>query len=85
MEMMSLLHTAENNMLVFFFSGLKTYLISGRKLEHDVQCGCSQVGLSGRVSMSSCPQTRTPDIIPGGAQAAGLLLPHQAADRMAVS
>uniref|UniRef100_A0A3P8S9U9 Adenylate cyclase type 9 n=1 Tax=Amphiprion percula TaxID=161767 RepID=A0A3P8S9U9_AMPPE len=27
--------------------GLKTYLISGRKLDHDVQCGCSQVGLPG--------------------------------------
>ncbi|XP_078134653.1 adenylate cyclase type 9 isoform X2 [Sander vitreus] len=66
--------------------GLKTYLISGRKLEHDVQCGCSQVGLPGGdfvgVSLSSCPQPRTPDLIPGGAQAAEPLLPHQPPDRI---
>ncbi|XP_045903043.1 adenylate cyclase type 9 isoform X1 [Micropterus dolomieu] len=66
--------------------GLKTYLISGRKLEHDVQCGCSQVGLPGGdfvgVSLSSCPQPHTPDLIPGGAQAAEPLLPHQPPDRI---
>ncbi|XP_032399461.1 adenylate cyclase type 9 isoform X1 [Etheostoma spectabile] len=66
--------------------GLKTYLISGRKLELDVQCGYSQVGLpSGDfvgVSLSSCPQPRTPDLIPGGAQAAEPLLPHQLPDRI---
>ncbi|XP_031145031.1 adenylate cyclase type 9 isoform X1 [Sander lucioperca] len=66
--------------------GLKTYLISGRKLEHDVQCGCSQVGLPGGdfvgVSLSSCPQPRTPDLISGGAQAAEPLLPHQPSDRI---
>ncbi|XP_028256570.1 adenylate cyclase type 9 [Parambassis ranga] len=66
--------------------GLKTYLISGRKSDHDVQqCGCSQVGLPGgdfvRVSLSSCPQPRTPDLIPGGAQAAEPLLPHQPPER----
>ncbi|XP_037620567.1 adenylate cyclase type 9 isoform X2 [Sebastes umbrosus] len=63
--------------------GLKTYLISGRKLELDVQCGCSQVGLPGGdfvgVSLSPCPQPRTPDLIPGGAQAAE---PHQPPDRI---
>uniref|UniRef100_UPI0037E95E3C adenylate cyclase type 9 n=1 Tax=Semicossyphus pulcher TaxID=241346 RepID=UPI0037E95E3C len=62
--------------------GLKTYLISGRKLEHDVQCGCSQVGLSGGGSLSSCPHPCTPDLIPGGAQAAEPLLPHQQPDRI---
>lgn len=59
--------------------GLQTYLISGKKLE--VQCGCSQVGLPGGdsvgVNLSSCPQPHTPDIIPGGAQAAEPLLSHQ--------
>ncbi|XP_040001329.1 adenylate cyclase type 9 [Xiphias gladius] len=66
--------------------GLKTYLISGRKLEHDVQCGCSQVGLPGGdfvgVGLSSCPQPRTPDLIPGGTQAADPLLPNQPPDRI---
>ncbi|XP_023128090.2 adenylate cyclase type 9 [Amphiprion ocellaris] len=65
--------------------GLKTYLISGRKLDHDVQCGCSQVGLPGGdfvgVSQFSCPQPHTPDLIPGGAQAAEPLLSHQPPDR----
>ncbi|XP_034441242.1 adenylate cyclase type 9 isoform X1 [Hippoglossus hippoglossus] len=69
--------------------GLQTYLISGRKLELDVQCGCSQVGLPGgdfaAVGLSSCPQPHTPDLIPGGAQAAELLLPHQPPDRIGVS
>ncbi|KAM3624231.1 uncharacterized protein V6R79_020834 [Siganus canaliculatus] len=64
--------------------GLKTYLISGRK--SDVQCGCSQMGLSHRdfvgVNLSSCPQPCTPDLIPGGAQAAEPLLPHQPPDRI---
>ncbi|KAM8879534.1 adenylate cyclase type 9 isoform 2-T2 [Spinachia spinachia] len=67
--------------------GLKTYLISGRRLELDAQCSCSQVGLSGRdlvgVSLSSCSQARAPDLIPGGAQAAEPLLPHQPPDRIA--
>ncbi|XP_068582876.1 adenylate cyclase type 9 isoform X2 [Cebidichthys violaceus] len=66
--------------------GLKTYLISGRKLELEAQCGCSQVGLSGGdlvgVSLSSCSQPRTPDLIPGGAQSAEPLLPHQPPDRI---
>ncbi|XP_033479637.1 adenylate cyclase type 9 isoform X4 [Epinephelus lanceolatus] len=66
--------------------GLKTYLISGRKLDHDVPCGCAQVGLSGgdfvSVSLSTCPQPRTPDLIPGGAQAAEPLLSHQPPDRI---
>nr|XP_019939511.1 PREDICTED: adenylate cyclase type 9-like [Paralichthys olivaceus] len=66
--------------------GLQTYLISGRKLELDVQCGFSQVGLPARdfaaVGLSSCPQSHTPDLIPGGAQAAELLLPHQPPDRI---
>ncbi|XP_061577324.1 adenylate cyclase type 9 [Cololabis saira] len=65
--------------------GIKTYLISGRKLDHDVQCGCSHVGLPGGgfvgVSLSSCPQPCTPDLIPGGAQAAESLLPHQQPER----
>nr|XP_040042509.1 adenylate cyclase type 9 [Gasterosteus aculeatus aculeatus] len=68
--------------------GLKTYLISGRRLELvDAQCSCSQVGLSGRdlggVSLSSCPQARAPDLIPEGAEAAEPLLPHQPPDRIA--
>ncbi|XP_022611208.1 adenylate cyclase type 9-like [Seriola dumerili] len=66
--------------------GLRTYLISGKKVEHDVQCGCSQVGLPGGdfvgVGLSSCPQPHTPDLIPGGAQAAEPLLPHQPSDRI---
>ncbi|XP_020497026.1 adenylate cyclase type 9 [Labrus bergylta] len=61
--------------------GLKTFLISGRKLEHDVQCGCSQVGLSAGVVLSSCPKPCTPDLIPGGAGAAEALLPRQQPDR----
>ncbi|XP_047434587.1 adenylate cyclase type 9 isoform X2 [Mugil cephalus] len=65
--------------------GMKTYLISGRKVDHDVQCGCGQMGLPGGdfvgVSMSSCPAPHAPDLIPGGAQAADPLLPHQPSDR----
>nr|XP_057921274.1 adenylate cyclase type 9 [Doryrhamphus excisus]XP_057921279.1 adenylate cyclase type 9 [Doryrhamphus excisus] len=62
--------------------GLKTYLISGRKWGHDVLCGCSQrggdfVGLS----VSSCPQSHTPDVILGGGQVAEPLLPNQPPDR----
>ncbi|KAM9769892.1 adenylate cyclase type 9 [Menidia menidia] len=61
---------------------MKTYLISGKKLDHDVQCGCSQMGLQSGgdfvvVALPSSPQPRTPDLIPGGAQAAESLLPHQ--------
>uniref|UniRef100_A0A3Q2QLJ3 adenylate cyclase n=1 Tax=Fundulus heteroclitus TaxID=8078 RepID=A0A3Q2QLJ3_FUNHE len=52
--------------------GMKTYLISGRKLDHDVHCGCSQAGLPGGefvgVNVPSCPQPRTPDLIHGAAQ-----------------
>ncbi|XP_035492416.2 adenylate cyclase type 9 isoform X2 [Scophthalmus maximus] len=66
--------------------GLQTYLISGGKSEHDVQCGCSQVGLPGGdcvgVGRSSCPQPHTPDLIPGGAQVAEPLLSHQPPDRI---
>lgn len=78
--------------VIFFFrfsSGLKTYLISGRKSEHDVQCGCSQVGHSGGdfvgVGLSPYPQPRTPDLISRGAQAALPVLPHQPPDRLGVS
>ncbi|XP_034398790.1 adenylate cyclase type 9 isoform X2 [Cyclopterus lumpus] len=60
--------------------GLKTYLISGRKLELE------QVGLSGgdlvAAGLSSCSQPRTPDRISGGAQAAEPLLSHQPPDRI---
>ncbi|KAG7487008.1 adenylate cyclase type 9-like [Solea senegalensis] len=66
--------------------GLQTYLISGRKSEHNAQCECSQVGLpggdTGRVGLSSCPQPHTPDLIPGGAQAAEPLLSLQPPDRI---
>ncbi|KAK5866237.1 hypothetical protein PBY51_020443 [Eleginops maclovinus] len=66
--------------------GLKTYLISGRKVELDVQCGCSQVGLSGGelvgVGLTSFPQPCTPDLIPGGAQAAEPPLRNQPLDRI---
>ncbi|XP_020787050.1 adenylate cyclase type 9-like [Boleophthalmus pectinirostris] len=64
--------------------GLKTYLISGRKLEHDMQCGCSHVGLSSGdfagFNLLSRPQCHAPDIIPG-AQAADPLALHQLSDR----
>ncbi|XP_029353241.1 adenylate cyclase type 9 isoform X2 [Echeneis naucrates] len=61
--------------------GLRTYLISGRKVEHqDIQHGCPQVGLPCG-DFSSCPQAHTPDLIPGGMQAAEPLLPHQPSDR----
>lgn len=78
------------NVLFFLPSlGLRTYLISGKKVEHDVQCGCSQMGLPGGdfggVGLSSCPQSHTPDLIPGGAQAAEPLLPHQPSHRIGVS
>uniref|UniRef100_A0A3Q2T7E0 adenylate cyclase n=1 Tax=Fundulus heteroclitus TaxID=8078 RepID=A0A3Q2T7E0_FUNHE len=65
--------------------GMKTYLISGRKLDHDVHCGCSQAGLPGGefvgVNVPSCPQPRTPDLIHGAAQVAESLLPHKPLDR----
>ncbi|XP_011479271.1 adenylate cyclase type 9 [Oryzias latipes] len=66
--------------------GVKTYLISGRKLGNNVHCGCCQVGLAGGalVSLPLCPQSRTPDLIPGGAHAAESQLPHHMADRTAV-
>uniref|UniRef100_A0A3Q3IDS1 Adenylate cyclase type 9 n=1 Tax=Monopterus albus TaxID=43700 RepID=A0A3Q3IDS1_MONAL len=68
--------------------GLKTYLISGRKLEYDGQCGYPQVGLTGGdfvgVGLSSCPHPHTPDLIPGGAQAAEPLLPRQTPGRIGV-
>ena len=54
-----------------------------------MQCGCSQLGLPGGdfvgISLASCPQPHTPDLIPGGAQAAEPLLPHQPPDRSGVS
>lgn len=66
--------------------GLKTYLISGRKSECEVQCGCSQVGLpSGDfagLKLLSCGQPHTPAIIPGGAQAENPLVPHQLPERI---
>ncbi|KAK2815885.1 hypothetical protein Q5P01_026352 [Channa striata] len=65
--------------------GLKTYLISRRKWELDQQYVCSQMQLQGEgfvgVSMSSCPQPCTPDLISGGAQTAEPLLPHHPLDR----
>lgn len=62
--------------------GLKTYLISVRKVEHGVQCGCSQVGLaSGDFAGLSRPQCHTPDIISGGAHATDPLSLHQLSDR----
>lgn len=61
---------------------MKTYLISGRKFEHDVQHGCSQVGRSVGdivgVGLSPSPKPRAPDLISGGAQAAEPLLPRGA-------
>jgi len=71
-------------------SGLKTYLISGRKLEPETQCGRSQVGLSdgdvaGAGLSSSGPQPRTPDLVSGGARAAEPLLSHQRPDGIGVS
>ncbi|XP_024115571.1 adenylate cyclase type 9 isoform X2 [Oryzias melastigma] len=65
---------------------VKTYLISGRKLGNDVHCGCCQVGLAGGalVGLPLCPQSRTPDLIPGGAHAAESQLSHHLPDRTAV-
>ncbi|KAF7223760.1 adenylate cyclase type 9 isoform X2 [Nothobranchius furzeri] len=63
--------------------GMKTYLISGRKLEHDQHCGCSQMGPPGGDCVSSCPFARTPDLIPGEAHAAESLLPQKPPDRIA--
>lgn len=66
--------------------GLKTYLISGRKSEHEVQCGCPQVGLSSGdfagLSLLSHPQSHTPDVIPGGVRAVDPLSPHQLSERI---
>lgn len=66
-----------------FCTGMKTYLISGRRLEHDLQCGCSQVKRSGgdSISMVPCSQPRTLDLISGGAQVAQ---PQQPPDKMVV-
>lgn len=81
-----MLHSSK--LLFVLLLELKTYLISGRKPDHDVQCGCSQMALPGEdfegVSRSSCPPTHTPDLIPGGAKAAEPLLPHQPPDRIGV-
>lgn len=51
---------------------MKTYLISGRKLEHDVQCGCS-LGDSALCSQSSTLEVVEP------------LLTHPPPDKMLVS
>lgn len=61
-------------------AGMKTYLISGRKLEHDVSRGCSEF-----VSHSPHPQPHTPDLISRGVQAAQVLLSHADPDRVGVS
>lgn len=59
---------------------MKTYLISGRRPEHDVPRGCSDC-----VSRSPHPQPHTPDLISRGVQAAQVLLSHADADRVGVS
>ncbi|XP_024914298.1 adenylate cyclase type 9 isoform X3 [Cynoglossus semilaevis] len=62
--------------------GQQTYLISGRKPEHDVQCACSQVGLpGGDVGHSYCPPQHAPDLI-AGAQPAEPRLSHPMPDRI---
>lgn len=61
-------------------SGMKTYLISGRKLEHDVPCGCSDF-----VSRSPHPQPHTPDLISRGVQAAQVLLTHTGPEKVGVN
>ncbi|XP_030645564.1 adenylate cyclase type 9 [Chanos chanos] len=46
--------------------GLKTYLISGRKVEHS-QCSCSQLGLAGAEpgeSLGTTPSTHSPELQP---------------------
>lgn len=58
-------------------SGMKTYLISGKKLERDVPCGCSDF-----VSRSPHPQPRTPDLISRGVQAAQVLLTHTGPEKV---
>lgn len=58
--------------------GLKTYLISGRKVEPQSHCGCSQVGLAGHEHADPhCPAAsgvHTPD----GAPSTGTLPPEGA-------
>ncbi|XP_038163288.1 adenylate cyclase type 9-like isoform X1 [Cyprinodon tularosa] len=61
--------------------GMKTYLISGRKLDHDVPCACSQGGEFVGVNVPSCPQPCTPDLIHGAAQATESLLPQKPSDK----
>ncbi|XP_077426043.1 adenylate cyclase type 9 [Vanacampus margaritifer] len=62
--------------------GLKTYLISGRKLGYDVQCGCSQLG-SDFVgsSLGAGTQCHASEITYGGVQVAEPLLPNQSSDK----
>lgn len=61
---------------------MKTYLISGKKFEHDVQRGHSQVGRSVGdivgVGLSPSPKPCAPNLVSGGAQAAEPLLPRSA-------
>ncbi|XP_055365078.1 adenylate cyclase type 9 isoform X2 [Betta splendens] len=68
--------------------GLRTYLISGRKLNYDEQWGCAQMGLpSGDFvgdGLLSCPQPHSPDLTPDGTQVAEPLLPQQPPDRTVV-
>lgn len=56
-------------------SGMKTYLISGRRLEH----GCSEF-----VSRNPHPQPHTPDLISRGVQAAQVLLSQAEPERVGV-
>lgn len=73
-------------MIIFFHAGMKTYLISGRKLEQDVQCGCSQARRS-RGDSALCSQPCTLELISGGAAQAVAQPPlvHQPPDKMLVS
>ncbi|XP_068606839.1 adenylate cyclase type 9 [Brachionichthys hirsutus] len=54
--------------------GMKTYLISGRKLEPDM--------FGERVGPSSCSRIHTPDLIPVGLQAAEALISHRQPGRI---
>lgn len=51
---------------------MKTYLISGRKMEHDVQCGCS------RGDSALCSQSSTLEVVQPS-------LAHQPLEKMLVS
>ncbi|XP_077574412.1 adenylate cyclase type 9 [Stigmatopora nigra] len=58
--------------------GLKTYLISGRKLERNLHCGCPHLGCDFTgMRLSSCMHCYAPENIHGGVKAAESYLANQ--------